>query len=364
MTGKQRVRTAMRNGTPDRVPCIPQICLPHAVRTLGMDFESTLLDAVRNPMRAGEISFTCAKRYGVDGMRAWIPADPLEVVKEDGVWYGRDPKTGKRLGRVDFAGGGGVVPIEEPTLHAREDIDAIPVPSADEILDSGKLDGIKRIIAEAGEDCFIISAPGPFTPEYLTFAQGKQRAMMDLMDQPDFCHRAQQKALQVSIQNAFALTEIGIDGLLLGDTFGGIIGPRGFKEFCLPYFRQFVTEMRTRFGARCPIIYLHICGNSTKILELMADTGVDCLEPLDPLGGVVVKDAKERVGRRVALMGGVHTVKLAHGSLADVQRDIDRCLSEGAPGGGYVLACGDMLPTETAREKVEAMLSAARNYKY
>ena len=163
---------------------------------------------------------------------------------------------------------------------------------------------------------------------------------------------------------AFALTEIGIDGLLLGDTFGGVVGPNGFKEFFLPYFQRFVAEMRGRYGARCPIIYLHICGNSTRLLELMADTGVDCIEPLDPLGGVIVKDAKQRVGRRVALMGGVHTVKLAHGTLAEVEQDIQRCLHEGAPGGGYVLACGDMLPTETSREKVEAMLSAARSYTY
>ena len=33
-------------------------------------------------------------------------------------------------------------------------------------------------------------------------------------------------------------------------------------------------------------IYLHICGNSNPILEMMASTGVDAIEPLDPLGGV------------------------------------------------------------------------------
>ena len=161
MTGKQRVKTAMQNGTPDRVPCIPQICVPHAVRALGLDFESTLLDVIRHPLRMNELSFACARQYGVDGVRAWIPPDPLDVVQEEGVWYGHDPKTGKRVGKVDFAGGGGVVPSEEPTLFTQEDIDAVPLPSVSEILESGRLDGIERIIAEAGEDCFIISAPVP-----------------------------------------------------------------------------------------------------------------------------------------------------------------------------------------------------------
>ena len=80
--------------------------------------------------------------------------------------------------------------------------------------------------------------------------------------------------------------------------------------------------------------------------------------------GVRVADAKKRVGGRVALMGGVNTLLLAHGTLEEVKEDCRRCLAEGAPGGGYILAAGDMLPTETSRDKVEAMVEAAENYRY
>ena len=325
-----------------------------------MDFEHTLLDAVRDPFLMNKITFECVKQYGVDGIRAWIPADPLDVIKVDGQWYGRDPATGRRLGLVDFQGGGGDLPSEEPSVFSDEDIERIPIIPAQDILKSGKLDGIRAIINEAGDDYFVISAPGAFTVEYLTFARGKEQAMMDLMDNPKFCHKAQEKALQVAIQQGLALAEIGIDAIMIADTFGGVISPKQFNEFCLPYFTRFVKAIR----GRGPLIYLHICGNARGILEMMADTGVDCIEPLDPLGGVEVRNAKERVGNRVALMGGVNTVKLAHGTLQDVVDDCRRCLAEGAPGGGYILAAGDMLPTETSREKVAAMVSAARSYRY
>jgi uroporphyrinogen-III decarboxylase len=364
MKSVERVRTAMRGGKPDCVPFIPQICHPHAIRTLGLDFEHTLLDVIRNPQRMNRLTFECVKQYGLDGLRAWMPGNPLDVVQVDGVWYGRDPKTGRRLGQVDFQGGGDVLPLEEPTIHTQEDVDAIPVPSADEVIKSGRLDGIKAILAEAGDDYFVISCPGAFTPEYLTTIRGKEQALIDLMERPDFCRYAQEKALKISIQNALALAKIGIHGLMVADVFGGVIGPAGFREFFLPYFKRFVDELRRRLKERCPVIYMHICGNSTKLFELMADTGVDCIEPLDPLGGVEVQDAKRRVGQRVALMGGIHNVKLAHGTLAEVQRDVQRCLREGAPGGGYVLACGDMLPTETSKEKVLAALEAAHSYRY
>lgn len=360
MKAKERVRTAMRRGVPDRVPVVPQICTPHAIRALGLDYEATILETIRRPELLNERDYRCAREYGVDGMRAWTLPAPLDVTKADGKWYGVDPKTGQRLGEVDFHGGGGILRPESPVIRTEEDIERIPVPTPAEIIKSGRMDSIKRILRDAGDDLFVIGAPGFFTVEAITFQRGKAQAMMDLLDQPDFCHKIMEKFLAIATQNALALASIGVDALYIGDTYGGVISPGQFKEFCVPYIRRFVEAVR----GTGPLIYLHICGNSTRILELMADTGVDCIEPLDPLGGVRVADAKRRVGGRAALMGGVHTVKLAHGTLEEVEEDCRRCLSEGTPGGGYILACGDMLPTETSREKVQAMVKAAKAYTY
>ncbi|MFH0796164.1 MAG: uroporphyrinogen decarboxylase family protein [Candidatus Omnitrophota bacterium] len=360
MKGKERVRVAMLNGKPDCVPVIPQICIPHAVRVLGLNYEETLLEVVRHPELMNKIVFDCVKYYGVDGLRAWIPSEPMDVIKVDGKWHGQDPKTGQLLGLIDFAGGGSIVPSEEPTLKTDEDIDSIPVVPAEKIIKGGKLDSVKAIIEEAKDDYFVISHPGLFTFEHLTFVRGKIQAMMDIMDNPKFCHKALEKALQVAIQNGLALVSIGIDALLIADTFGGIISPKQFQEFCFPYFKRFVEAMK----GQGVLIYMHICGNSRRLFEAIADTGVNCIEPLDPLGGVEVSDAKDRVGHRVALMGGVNTVKLARGSLPEVVADCRRCLNQGAVGGGYILAAGDMLPTETVPEKVKAMVEMAHEHRY
>lgn len=188
------------------------------------------------------------------------------------------------------------------------------------------------------------------------------QALMDLYDRPEFCHRLLEKALAIALENTKALLTLGIDGLMLGDTYGGVVGPESFKEFCLPYFQRYVKEVR----ALDPevIIYLHVCGKSDCIFELMADSGVDCIEPLDNLAGVQVADAKQRVGHRVGLMGGMNTYKLACGTLDEVIADCHRVLSEGAPGGGFTLASGDMLPTETSQEKVFTLLEMAKAWRY
>ncbi len=364
MTAKLRVKTAMSNATPDRVPLIPQICHPHAIRYFGLDFEQTILDCLRNPERVNLLQFECAKAYGVDGVRAWIPAEPVDVVQIDGVWHGRDPQSGEIRGVVDFRGGGWIILPEGPQLVTEQDIAGIPVRLAHEIFGDGTLDSIREIVERAGDELFVISAPESFTLEFLTFQRGKQQALMDIIERPDFCHRAMERALTGAIQTTLALAKIGIDGIKISDTFGGVIGPELFREFCLPYFQRFVHAVTAELGAQRPRIYLHICGNSSCILELMADTGVDCIEPLDYVAGVEVADAKRRVGNRVALMGGVSTIELAHGSLTAVTADIQRCLDQGTPGGGYLLACADMLPTETAPEKVNAMVEAAHKHVY
>lgn len=356
MDSKERVKIAMSGGIPDRVPVIPQICHPHAIRALGMDFRKTMIEAIENPFLVNQLNLDCCRSYGVDGIRIWIPGDPIDVFDDSqGVW--ELDRSGGKTGRVDFMGGGGIIPLDEsPLVESDQDIDRIEVLSADKLLETKKFQSIKEIVNKVGAEFFLIGVPSLFTFEYVTFMRGKEQAMIDIMERPGLVRRIIEKGTEISIQQSIALAKIGIDALYLGETFGGLIGPDLFREFCLPPFKRFVKTLKQYHI----LTYLHICGNSTELFELMADTGVDCIEPLDPLGGVVVADAKRRVGHRVALMGGVNTITLAHGTVNEVIEDCKRCIREGTPGGGYILAAGDMLPTETSKEKVEAMIDVAR----
>ena len=91
----------------------------------------------------------------------------------------------------------------------------------------------------------------------------------------------------------------------------------------------------------------------------MAESGVDCIEPLDPLGGVEVADAKKRIGHCVSLMGGVNTVTLINGTAEEVYKESVKCCRDGAAGGGFICAAGDMVPDFAPVENVLAMIKAA-----
>jgi len=341
VTSKERMRIAMTGGVPDRVPVMPQICHPHAIRALGLPFEQTVVDVLRRPYRMTELVLECARRYDVDGIRAFLPSEPLCIVEEDGEAYEVDAD-GRRTGRVDFQGGCSVVPFDQsPRVKDEADVDGIEVPKHEDLVQTPIYQSLRDIVRQAGDDLFVVSAPATLSVEFLTIQRGRENALVDLIESPDFARRVIDKGTAIAIEQAVALCEVGVDGLMIADVFGGVISPKQFGEFCLPCMARFVEAIRP-YGVP---IYLHICGNSTGILEMMADTGVDCIEPLDPLGGV-------------------NTVALAHGTLQEVVDECARCLGEGATGGGYILACGDMLPTETSCEKVEAMVRAARAYCY
>ena len=122
----------------------------------------------------------------------------------------------------------------------------------------------------------------------------------------------------------------------------------------LPAYQKFCRH----FKDRDILIYIHICGNSNPILEMMADTGAHVVEPLDPLGGVSVADAKRRIGHKVALMGGVNTLTLSGATPEQVRSEAIQKCREGGPH-GYVLAAGDMVPPDTSLANLQAMVDVA-----
>ena len=140
------------------------------------------------------------------------------------------------------------------------------------------------------------------------------------------------------------------------ETFGQMMSTQLFADLVVPYFTQFVEALRPHG----PLNYLHMCGRITHLLDLLPDTGADCLEPLDEVGGTPVAEVARRLGDRMALMGGVNTVHLARGTVEQVREDATRCIREAGANGRFLLAACDMLPTETDPAKVRAMVEIAK----
>ena len=352
------MRSAMLRERTERIPTMPQICHDVALRIYQSD-EFDWVDGLKHCLEDPSAIYDCVIRLveevDCDGLRLFVPDDPLRVTRAGNDLIVMDPQTGERRGRIDTMGGGGFVPDSPPdpveTLdEAEQRIDALVQGLSDEKLT------ILRNARGCVPDRFVASAPGGITMATYNALRGRVQAMIDFFERPDFVSAVMDMQADAVIERGEKLLKTGIDAFYIGDpsASGSLIGPWHFEQFCLPGYRKFCDH----FKDEDILMYIHICGNSNPILEMLASTGAHVVEPLDPLGGVCVADAKRRIGDTVALMGGVNTIALSRGTRQEVEAEAIRKCREGGPH-GYILAAGDMVPPDTPLANLQAMVDVA-----
>jgi MtaA/CmuA family methyltransferase len=104
--------------------------------------------------------------------------------------------------------------------------------------------------------------------------RGDTNLMLDLYDRPDWVKDLLERATEAQIAFARAQVEAGADVIGLGDAIASQISPEMYREFALPYEKRIFEAVRG-MGAICR---LHICGNTTRIVPLMAETGADIVD--------------------------------------------------------------------------------------
>jgi uroporphyrinogen decarboxylase len=205
-------------------------------------------------------------------------------------------------------------------------------------------------------DRFVASQPGCITVNtYFELRGGPERAMMDFYERPDFVSGVIEMQVEAMIERGERLLPTGIDALYIEDAYASLIGPKHFEKFCLLPLQVFCRHFK---DSGVPI-YIHVCGNVNRILEMLADTGVQAVEPLDPLGGVSVADAKKRIGDRVTIMGGLSTNTLRWGAPQEVKTEAAQKCLEGGPM-NYILAAGCSVPPETSLDNLRSMVDVAK----
>lgn len=360
MTGRERLKTAMRGGKPDRVPFMPQICFPHAVMQLEDDYEASIIKCIEDSKHRLQLMFEITKLYQSDGFRIQgISSVPYKVKKQNDryVVYNRD--TEERLGTLSLKTGG-IEPDEYP-IKCIEDVYTLKVPTVDELLGTDEFELYRDACKWAGED-FNRVAGISMALGYLFNSRGMENALFDLYDNEQLVCAILDKHLEIAVNKAKALEKCGIDTIYAGDPWSScsVISPQIFEKYSFPFFKRFIDEIKPS-GLT---VYVHICGNINPIIERVAELGAHCMEPMDPLGGVSPTEFRQRVGDKTALMGGVNTVTLSTGTPDDVRKEALKCIEGAGKNGGYILAAGDMVPFETPRENIFAMMETAHAYKY
>jgi uroporphyrinogen decarboxylase len=147
----------------------------------------------------------------------------------------------------------------------------------------------------------------------------------------------------------------GADAIILGDPMSStsVISPEEFARFSLPYIQQVV-----RVAGSVPII-LHICGDTTRIIDKMVETGARYLE-LD--SGVDLARVRMRYGNTIGLIGNVNPTLLLTGTAQEVEESCRKAIAGAGLSGAYILGTGCELPKDTPHENLDRMVISADKY--
>lgn len=211
----------------------------------------------------------------------------------------------------------------------------------------------KRAVIFRAQDAFSI-------PRYL---RGMENVMMDFVLNPQLLRQMVEISIAYNSALVDCAVKLGADAIFMSDDYsdnrGTMMSPRHFREFLLPGLKSVVEAIHS---AGVPAIK-HTDGNIMKILDDIISAGVDCIDPLDPLGNMNIPEVKGKYGTSVCIKGNVNIGgALSLGTPSEVRAETMACIEAGKPGGAYILSTSNSLMSCILPENYQAMLEVHRQY--
>jgi uroporphyrinogen decarboxylase len=96
---------------------------------------------------------------------------------------------------------------------------------------------------------------------------------------------------------------------------------------------------------------------------MIVDSGIDCLDPIDPQAGMDLAKVKAQYGHRIALKGNVDCgLLMTFGTPDEVVEATKEALRQGAPGGGFILSSSNSIHSAVKPENYQALLDTWKAY--
>jgi MtaA/CmuA family methyltransferase len=337
MTSVERCLTVIHGGIPDRVP----VCLHNfmmAAKESGIPLERCLTE----PEAVARAHLQAADNYGHD----CIIVDLDTTMLAEAMGAKRDSTLGEpghlaapAIGSLDEVG---ELKPADPTRDGR-----IPV----------LVEAVRIMVREVGDRIAIRANADQGAFALAALLRGMQDFLMDLAAEPD--HPGIGQLLDVSYQSHIAthraLKAAGAHFTSLGESASGpdVVSPAMFERFARPYQERLVREL----AADDIFTVIHICGNTTAILDQLAQypfCGFDLDYKTD------ARRAKATVGANHVLCGNVDPSGIiARGTPAQIREATRQLIELWKPGGRFILNSGCAIPASTPCENLHAFIQAA-----
>jgi uroporphyrinogen decarboxylase len=337
MTSYERVKIALElKGEPDRVPIVEFVIDPKIIKKACPDAKD-------------QADF--AEIMGLDSVSCGAVFNKVSeypdgtYIDEWGVTYKSGPEVVSH-------------PIRGP-IQTIDDLKSYTPPDPDASYRLGKLPDLVRRFKK--KKAIIFSHRAAFM--WSCYLNGIDNLLMNFLLQPEFAHLLLDKVVRTNekiIRNAI---KAGADIIVLSDDYasnnGPLMSPDVFREFILPMLKRVVDTVHEDGG----YVIKHSDGNIWSLLDMIVGTGIDGLNPMEPVAGMDIGEVKQKYGDRVCLVGNIDCGwLLSKGSVEDVEFAVKECIRKASPGGGHIISSSNSIHSSVKPENYLAMINAAKRY--
>jgi uroporphyrinogen decarboxylase len=189
--------------------------------------------------------------------------------------------------------------------------------------------------------------------------RGLENMFLDMCERPDWVHFLARKFTdfyKTDYTRAAEATGGRIDLFLLisdlGCQRGPLISLKMFREFIAPYIREMCDCIHS-LGAK--VLY-HSCGSIRPFIPDLIELGVDVLDPIQPVAGMMPESLKAEFGDRLCFHGGIDMQRLLpFGTPDEVRATVRHYCETLGDGGGYILAPAHLFQPDIPPENILAV---------
>ena len=185
----------------------------------------------------------------------------------------------------------------------------------------------------------------------------------DMIRDPDMIDRLNQIADDYYMRYVKNLIDVGVDIIIetadWAFTHGPMVSLKHTERFITPGLKPIVQYCHSR-AVPC---LKHTDGNIWAIFDIILETGVDAINPIDPVAGMDLGEVKAKYGDKVCLMGNVDCGNLlSWGSKEEVREAVKDCIRKAGKGGGYICMSSNSIHGAVNPENYVEMIEAIREY--
>ncbi|MBI2441489.1 MAG: uroporphyrinogen decarboxylase family protein [Lentisphaerae bacterium] len=251
MNSRERCIAAIKGEPVDRAPVFPLLMF-FAQKRLG----TTYRQFATNGRAMAEAQLNMRAKFPLDAITACSDAFRIAADLGADMVYPDD--------KPPFAA--------RPLVRTRADLRKLgkPDPLSNGSRMADRVFGARAMVNAAGAECLVVGwVDMPFA-EACSLC-GVADFMLMLVDDPALAHAILRFLSTIVVDFSLAQLQAGVPMIGAGDAAASLVSPDHYREFALPYEQMVVEGIHATGG----LVKLHICGNTTHLLNEITRSGAD-----------------------------------------------------------------------------------------